>query len=129
MKTIYGTIIAVKLGNRLLLLKRREGVWEFPKGKFERYNHTIRTTAERELREETGLKINEMKYIGSIKRVDGEKVYIGQAYIAYSLSDRVKVSEEHKEYRWVKIDELESYKLEKNTLIFLEVFKDLLNKK
>ncbi len=129
METIYGPIIAVKFGERLLLLKRANGdsnggLWEFPTETFEDTDLTIHATAERGLKEETGLEARDMKYLGDARKKEGDKILIGYAYVAHSSSNGVKLSKEHDEYRWVKKCELANYELDKNTLAFLELYKD-----
>jgi 8-oxo-dGTP diphosphatase len=129
MQTIYGTIIAVKLGKRVLLLKRVKddidgGLWEFPTETYENLDMTIHATAERGLREETGLEVKDIKYLGDLRRTDDDKLLIGYAYVANASNNGVRLSEEHSEYRWVKKSELANYELDENTLKFLELHKD-----
>jgi 8-oxo-dGTP pyrophosphatase MutT (NUDIX family) len=128
MEVVFGTVIAVKSDDDLLLLKRAEekgvGLWEFPKGTFESSDLTIHETARRELKEETGLEAIDMRYLGDIKRVDGGRMYVGYAYAIYSFRGEVKLSKEHDAYRWVKRRDIENYSLDTNTIMFLKMYKD-----
>ena len=129
MRIVYGTIVAVKRGEELLMLKRANGeidagLWEFPTGTFENHDLTIHATAERELKEETGLEAIDMRYLGDIKRKDGNSMYIGYAYVVTRFGGSIALSKEHEEYRWLKRCELANYEIDKNTLVFLQLYKD-----
>jgi 8-oxo-dGTP diphosphatase len=128
MEVVIGSVIAVKSGCKLLLLRRAEedgkGLWEFPKGAFDTSDVTIHETARRELREETGLDATGMEYIGDIERSDGRRKCMGYAYVVYGFRGKVRLSEEHDDYRWVDRGDIGSYKLDVNTLAFLKLYKD-----
>ena len=127
MEIVYGTIIAVKLQDSLLLLRRAKketdaGMWEFPTGTFEKSDQTIYDTAVRELREETGLEAKRLHYLGDMQRRDGERLYYGYAYLAEEVAGKLKLSEEHDDYRWVSRDELADYMLDRNTELLLRLY-------
>jgi len=67
-------------GNAVLMLKKYNGDWVLPKGKVEK-KETIREAAAREVREETMVKAETIKYLGAIHYVyqagwvKNEKVY------------------------------------------------------
>jgi 8-oxo-dGTP diphosphatase len=71
-----GVLVYVKKDDKYLMIKRNkknndfhEGYWVAPGGKREK-NETIRTAAERELKEETGLSSNTLKFLGFLNFPD-----------------------------------------------------------
>ncbi len=55
----------VVFGNAILLLRKYNGDWVLPKGKIEK-GEDLPETAKREVREETGVKAEIVKYLGEI---------------------------------------------------------------
>lgn len=100
--------------DKVLILKRKNNLWEFPGGGVEFGEHP-ETSAKRETFEETGLKVKELKLLGITSAVydkEGKKkhsVYI--IYLSHVDSDEFKLSSEHIEGRWVTVDELRFLKL------------------
>lgn len=96
-------------GNRFLVAKREDnGNWEFPGGKQEE-NETLLRTAEREIKEELGLKIE-------AEKIAEQYSYRGGGYdIIPVLAEIVEEDYEielvdHTDYRWIrpeKVEELE----------------------
>lgn len=107
-------------GARTYLLLRsrltRTPMWEFPKGGVEP-GESERETAERELREETGVEEGEYEVYEGFH--DEEKYFftVGQAdrrllimkrvayFLARSRTDRVRISHEASGFRWVPYEE------------------------
>ncbi len=95
-------------------MKGTHGFWEFPGGGVDFGEHPL-VSAHRELKEETGLEINDLFLIGITSAVfkkegnDKHAVYI--VYKGTLLSDKVVISHEHTEYTWVTKTELTSFKL------------------
>ncbi len=97
--------VVVKNRDRILLLKRKDGLWEFPGGSVE-WGESPEQSARRETKEETGLKITgNLELLGITSAVyekDGhEKHSIYIVYSAESESDEVTLSKEHNEHRWL----------------------------
>ncbi len=93
--------IIVDSQNRILILRRPEGVWQFAGGRLEqgeRWDDGLR----REVREETGITDFE---IVSILMVDNFEWQGNQLYSTYFFcrthSDVIRLSAEHVEYRWL----------------------------
>ncbi len=95
---------------KLLLLKRRgndiqmPGIWEVPGGRLEEGEGPIEGL-KREVREETGLEI-EVKIpfnVNYFTRADGQTITM-LVYLCKAFGDRVVLSEEHPEYKWVEIE-------------------------
>jgi len=96
-----------------LILKRKlhwRG-WEFPKGG-KKFFETAKMTAKREIKEETGLKILEIKKFKETGKYEYEKSFpnrknfLGQTYNLYSVKVKKKKiildKLEHSDFRWVK---------------------------
>lgn len=100
-------------GESVLLLKRSEkgdnyGAWGLPGGKAEE-EETFIGTAQRETKEEIG-KLPNSSRIGSFEQIDGRhvfKIYICQINSQFDC----KLSDEHSDFGWFKIDELNDIKL------------------
>lgn len=93
-----------------LLLKHELGHWDFAKGHIEE-GESLEDTARRELEEETGIsgirlmeKFNE--HIQYRYKWEGESRFkVVTFFLAESETKRVKISEEHLEYRWATYEE------------------------
>ena len=96
--------------NRILLMKRPDGIWEFPGGGVD-WGENPEDSAIRELREETGITVQKpLKYVGITsavyKKGENDKHAV---YIVYSMetqTDRVTISSEHVEHRWLNKTEI-----------------------
>ena len=108
---------------KVLLIKQTNGVWGFPKGHVEE-NETELQTAEREVKEETGLDIKYPKICG-IKwwEVSKNKRYVVLLFKTNEYSGSLQSSDEGKVF-WAKLDELESLKLAESFDKILDVFTD-----
>ena len=103
--TIYNTKT-----NKVLLLQRNDGnnVWEIPGGKREN-NEDIVDALKREVKEETGLTINEYKivYVSPIfENHPVLKPFLNIGYLCLVDNSDVVISNEHIDYKWVSLDEL-----------------------
>jgi len=92
----FGVQVVVKRNNEFLLVRLgyAHGLWTFPGGKIDRGETNIEA-AHREIREETGLKIKNVKKIGEYKT---EKEYKKDTVFCFVASPKT---------RGVKIDEFE----------------------
>jgi 8-oxo-dGTP diphosphatase len=88
--------------DRILILRRPEGVWQFAGGRLEE-NETWEQGLRREVEEETGITDLE---IGPILMVDNFEWQGLQLYSAYFLchtrTTAVELSNEHVEFRWLE---------------------------
>lgn len=106
-----GAIIFHKTRDKIeyLLLKHELGHWDFPKGHIER-GESLLNTACREVEEETGL--TKIVFIPEFKeRItyfykldDTGRFKVVTFFLAETKSKKVKISREHKGYRWVRYD-------------------------
>ncbi len=95
---------------RILLLKRKDGIWEFPGGGVDWGEHP-EDSAIRELREETGIAVQKpLRYLGvtsaTYRKGENEKHSVYIVYAAETNNDLVQLSGEHDEYRWLSKTEL-----------------------
>ncbi|MEM3422243.1 MAG: NUDIX hydrolase [Candidatus Bilamarchaeaceae archaeon] len=109
---IQETNVYVLLFNqdRVLLLRRKDGIWEFPGGSVEWGEHP-EDSAIRELQEETGISVQKpLRFMGVTsavyKKGENEKHSIYLVYAAETKNMMVKLSKEHDEYRWLNKTEI-----------------------
>lgn len=129
MREIKVSGIIVECRGKILLLKRQlndsqSGKWCLPGGSVEE-NETYEDAAKRELKEETGLEVNDLEEIG-FHNYDEPKLYINYMVFRVSFRDRpvIVLSDEHSEYLWVSYDAA----LHMDNLIFKESFDKLILK-
>ena len=92
---------------KFLFLYRARGTWDFPRGRMEGGERSLQT-AFREVREETGLRRNELymhphfkvherfPYMSNGKRIFKVVIF----YLAETMQPRVRISSEHEGYGW-----------------------------
>lgn len=109
--------VITNLHNEILIIKRSKddsyepGKWELPGGKLDAYE-SLTTHLEREIFEETGLLVQIINPThGSTSYVISDGKYKGFTHItllslATSKLDRVKLSMEHEDYKWVSLEEV-----------------------
>ena len=94
---------------RFLLLKRKNPpfIWTPPGGRLNP-NEDPRSGALREIREETGLNAEIVGLVGTwFGEIAGRGPYLSLDFLARSNSGEVRLSEEHAEYEWATIADLE----------------------
>ena len=95
-----GAVVYSPLKKSFLLLKHREGHWEFPKGKLSPGEDDL-AALRRELAEETG--ITEFKQLPFIEVIDYELRDRTHKVVVYYLvlyDGEVRLSDEHSAYTW-----------------------------
>ena len=95
---------------------RREG-YCLPGGKLDDVETPIQG-AIRECEEETGITPRKLKYIGQSKAVNGRIVHV---YKGITDNPNVVISNEHSNWKWVKISEMYNIGLAGNTAEFLDL--------
>lgn len=102
---------------KFLLLKHigKKKHWDLPKGHIKK-NETKEECAMREVSEETGIPTSKLKII---KQLNHKNIYakrnslrikhrkIVYLYLFQASTDKIKLSDEHSDYKWVKFDQLE----------------------
>lgn len=108
-----GAIILNAEKKLLIMYSADNKYWEFPKGKVERGEKEL-DTLKREVFEETGIRrfrlhplFREPIYYSF--RVSGAVINKVVIYYMFKTGAEIKVSDEHLQYKWVTIDEVDSY--------------------
>jgi colanic acid biosynthesis protein WcaH len=104
---ITGIEAMVMSGSAVLLTKRRNeparGEWWFPGGRL-RKGETFKAALHREVREETGLEIETVRFIGVYNRMFPERHDVTLVFLCKAKPGdaEVKLNNEHSEYRFFK---------------------------
>ncbi|HEY4526608.1 MAG TPA: NUDIX domain-containing protein [Candidatus Paceibacterota bacterium] len=104
-------VVVVNGEGKLLGLRRsahdtnRPLTWDLPGGEIEEGENLVES-AKREVREETGLEINDLKFV----HADGRSIASGEYWIALfvvarALPGEVRLSDEHDQYQWFTREE------------------------
>lgn len=110
--------------DRILLLKRPNGFWEFPGGGLD-WGEDPESCALRETSEETGLRAEDLKLVtitSATYEKDGNDKH--SVYIVYRgtvKSDDVRLTGEHTESRWLTVGEAKYMKMALNAEPVLEL--------
>jgi 8-oxo-dGTP diphosphatase len=94
--------------DRILLLKRKNGLWEFPGGGVD-WGEDPQQSAVRETREETGLSAENLSFVtvtsATYEKDGNEKHSVYVVYKGTAPDDNVNLSGEHVEHRWLTLTE------------------------
>lgn len=100
----------------VLIIKRRQGEiyqdnWDVPGGKLEDTDDLIQAIS-REIKEECGLDLKRIILVLSTSKFQGtakdSPLVFRNIYLATAVGT-VKLSEEHSEYKWIKLSDLGNY--------------------
>ena len=112
---------------KVLLLKRDTDLWEFPGGGVDWGEDPIKT-AIRETKEETGLDVRNVGFLtvtsATYEKDGNEKHSVYIVYKGETDSEEVKLSGEHKEYRWLSLMEAKYLKFALNAEDVLGMISD-----
>lgn len=134
-KVVLGGVVIKD--NKILIVQRNmnedifPGLWELPSGKKEDLE-TAEASLIREVKEETGLDVmpiipfNVFNY--QIEKIDVIKDSTQINYLVKPVNDQDKLnvilSDEHQDYKWVGINEMDAYNLSDSTkLVLKQAFK------
>lgn len=94
--------------DELLVLKRKncpaKDEWWFPGGRMRR-GETFEETLNREVREETGLDVKIIRFLGAYNRIFPERHDVSIVFLCRCNSENVVLNNEHSEYRFLKTSE------------------------
>jgi len=94
----------------VLILKHNTGKWLLPGGKIQKGESWI-DALKREVKEETGITEFEIKKILDIDSWTENKTsyYVVTFIVAIFKPDKITLSDEHIEYAWIKLSNLDNY--------------------
>lgn len=127
--------VHITFNNKFLLLKRSEqnsvypNLWQMITAKIEKGEET-KDTITRELNEETGLKaakVYVMPRVNTFYLPFIDSISLSPVFLVFVDSDKVKISYEHSEYKWVTYNEamdLIHWENQKDSLIEIKEYMD-----
>ena len=99
---------------------KKEGYYDIPGGKIEE-GETPKQTAIREMKEETGIEIQNLKYTGSMTREYPDRMFIFDTFISKEYEGEPQEFEENTS-EWIDIDELLKKEKILSNIILLDKF-------
>ncbi|MBU0586053.1 NUDIX hydrolase [Candidatus Micrarchaeota archaeon] len=118
--------LIIFFNERVLILQRTNAIWEFPGGGVDFGEHPEKA-AFREAKEETGLTIHNLKFLGISSAVyekqGKQKHSIYLVYKGDADKEDFKLGPEHIQGRWVSLHELDFMKLGYNARDAAEMLK------
>lgn len=108
-----GVKAIIEHNNKFLFIRRSDkyneitGIWDIPGGRINIGEEPI-DGLKREIFEETGLELNKIKQILDASTVfqNEEKQIVRITYLCTVKNSNLKLSEEHTDYKWFSIDEI-----------------------
>lgn len=100
-------------GDKFLVLKEANEWWELPGGRIE-MGETIEACFAREIEEELGwknIKFDRIAHVWSLNIDKTKTQFVVVCVTAESSDEEIKLSDEHIEYKWLTIDEIEKIKM------------------
>ncbi|MCT4632586.1 MAG: NUDIX domain-containing protein [Firmicutes bacterium] len=112
---VTGKAVILDDMNRILFIKRSkkykgvDNLWELPGGRIDK-GEKIYSGLKREVLEESGLDIKSLE-VGMIWELfrEGKPDILGLTFICRAASSSIILSEEHCDYKWVEIKDLETF--------------------
>jgi phosphoglycolate phosphatase len=124
--------------NEALMIRTHKwsNLWGIPGGKI-KWGETSENALRREILEETGLKISDIKFALVQDCIHSKEFYRDAHFVLLNYTcrcaaknPRVKLNDEGREFRWMKLAEAKKLKLNKPTKILInEVFKSKIKKR
>ena len=121
---LFSCCVIILKDDEVLLLKRGDtapvypGLWGFPGGGSEE-GENWEECARRETYEESGLEIGSLAFVSTKVGQSMKNVYFFKTYEASGEVDMEKVLDEHTDFAWVKVKDLEQFKTTPDTIIMV----------
>ena len=116
---------------KLLTIRRSETApsrplhWDLPGGDLDFGEHTTEGIL-REIREETGLEVQDLKVMDVISGLNDKNEFgVTICYVAQPKSTEVTLSYEHDDFQWVTADEFQKLEASPRNKKFVEKFKSM----
>lgn len=124
MKIVSAITVAISKKGKFLLLKySKNDVWGFPYEEFDgNLNGSLDDTVRRALKVVADLTQQKIDYLGSFLRKEKSRILIGYNFSIENFEGTVLA----KTCKWLTKAEMEKIELDKNTLTFLKLHKELL---
>ncbi len=111
--TAAGKAVIIRDDGKILVIKRAndethlQNYWDVPGGSFDYGEHPVEGL-KREVREEAGIEVEVIKpiYSWTFTRDSGEQIF-GTTFLCETDETEVELGDEHTDYRWVEIAELD----------------------
>jgi 8-oxo-dGTP diphosphatase len=113
---LYGTkVVVLNTGDQILLLKRADhlpspGRWDFCGGGVDQ-DESPEEAALREVQEESSLTVTELTLLFEENHKEGENDVTLYFYSAITDQDDISLSDEHSEYKWFTLQEINKLQL------------------
>jgi phosphoglycolate phosphatase-like HAD superfamily hydrolase/ADP-ribose pyrophosphatase YjhB (NUDIX family) len=124
--TVGGLIFNAKGEALMIRTHKWSNLWGIPGGKI-KYGETSETALRREILEETGLKISGIQFVLVQDCIHSKEFYRDAHFVLLNYTcrcpgknPRVKLNEEGREFRWVKLADAKKMKLNKPTRILID---------
>jgi len=116
-KSFHVTVKALLYyNNKFLIVKRSKisqkeyGFWEFPGGRLE-FSEDPREGLIREIKEEVSIDATIEFPVSIWDHVKPNDHIVGITFLAKAASDKIVLSDEHDDYKWISKDEFKNYKV------------------
>lgn len=119
----------IRDGDKYLILKRAPDAhtypnhWDFPGGRLNAGEDT-KKGLEREVFEETELKVNAIKPVFTFHESLNNRLQFFVVYLCKKISGQIKLSHEHTEYKWATRDEILKLKIENYLRAYLRAVRE-----
>ena len=126
-----GGLIFNRKGEVLMIRTHKwSNKWGIPGGKI-KWGETSEAALHREIKEETGLKISDIRFVLVQDCIHSKEFYRDAHFVLLNYTCKavgktdVKLNEEGREFRWVKLTEAKKLKLNKPTKILIEAVREI----